>query len=133
MILTARRFESIPARLRELSDFIVDSEEVETGGIVYDLFLYYTPWDYMSLRRRARIQYAKFLDVMIPTTKMPQELWDKMMEVRRSLGMKRLDMVIKALEAREYIELEHILKIREKVEKVKKKIESEAAEEVEEE
>lgn len=89
LIMTARAFESIPARLRELADYVVEASESRLpSGTVLDVFKFYTYSDYARWRRRrAGLLYV---DVLPPSVKMPKELWNRMLEVRKKTGLARL-------------------------------------------
>jgi len=110
LVMTARSFSSIPARLRELTDLVVEAKEVDIGGVVLDIFKYYSYDDYVSLRRRR--QGLKYIDVLLPTIKMPNEMWIKMIEVRRATGLERIKLVKEALEVQPLLELRRLTKLR---------------------
>lgn len=113
LILTARTFESIPARLRELSDMVIEAREIDFQGVILDIFSYYMYDDYVSKRRRR--QGLKFIDVLLPTIKMPDVMWKRMLETRRRTGLERLKMVAMALELQPKLELVRILRMRKQV------------------
>jgi len=110
IVMTARSFNSIPARLRELTDLVVEAKEVDLSGAVLDIFMYYSYDDYVSLRRR-RVG-LKYIDILLPTVKMPDELWSKMIETRRATGLERIKIVKEALEVQPLIELRRIAKLK---------------------
>ena len=94
LVMTARSFESIPARLRELADLVVYAHEVDFNGVVLDVFEYYRYEDYGSKRSKPIA-----VDVMPPTARMPEQMWLKMMEVRRETALRRLSMLSEFLKA----------------------------------
>lgn len=89
LIMTATSFNSIPARLRDIADIVVETNEVDVGGSVMDLFLFYRRDKYVSSARREPV----YIDVAPPNMLMPDLLWRKMRSVRRDIGIKRLAMV----------------------------------------
>jgi len=123
LILTARSFSSIPARMRELSDLVVDAEEILVGDRVVDLFRYYRLDDYSSKRRKE--ENLLYIDVLAPCVRMPDGMWKRMLKARRELSKKRLEHFSEEMEVREEMLEEKLEKI---VEKKKKKKEEKADE-----
>lgn len=113
LILTARRFASIPSRLREITDIIVEAKEIDYQGIILDVFFYYLYDDYIRGRRDRII----FIDVMPPTARIPDDLWNRMLEIRRSTGIRRLGIVEEVLSNLPQLEKSYLDKIRKKYEK----------------
>jgi len=114
LILTARRFNSIPSRLREITDIVVEAKEIDYQGIILDIFFYYLYDDYV----RGRRDRILFIDVMPPTAKIPDELWNKMLEIRRSTGIRRLGLVEDVLSNLPQLEKSYFDKIKKKYEKL---------------
>ncbi len=127
LIMTARSFNSIPARLREITDIVVEAKEVDVEGMILDVFKFVPYDDYTSKRRRERNALA--VDVLLPTVRMPQDLWNKMVEARRTTGLRRIQIVDKMLELLPKVEEMRLEKFVEKVEK--RMEESEEEEEIE--
>ena len=116
LIMTARSFNSIPARMRELTDLVVEAKEVDMDGIILDLFFYYMYDDYVSMKRKQ--DGLKYIDVMLPVVKMPDHLWERMVEIRRATGLERMTIIKEAVEIQPKLELLRLQKIRERVEKL---------------
>ena len=131
LIITARNFTSIPARLREITDLVIEAKEVDIQGVVLNVFKFYLYDDYTSKRRREKNILA--VDVMPPVVKMPQSLWERMIEIRRSTGLQRISVVEKMLELHPKIEELKVARLIEKVEKGLEELSEEEKEEAEEE
>ena len=101
LVLTARNFHSIPARLRELSDLIAEARigTVGSRGPVLNILQFYRYDDYLSTRRRR--ENLLFIDVMLPSIRMPQSIWEKMIEVRKETAEKRLRKLRKEMREKE--------------------------------
>ncbi len=119
IIMTARRFESIPSRLREICDIVVDAREVTTDdGIVADVFEYYRYEDYIgSKSRRTRLKKLLYVDAIPPTLKMPDYIWKYMLTIRRETGMRRLELVYRGVQALSELEEQQLEKIIKKTQK----------------
>ena len=117
LILTAKSLNSIPGRLREISDIVVEAREVTTeNGIVADVFEYYRYEDYVSSHSRSsRLKKVMYVDVMPPTTRIPDDLWERMMEIRRATGIRRLGLIEKSIKALPEIEKSRIKKTLERL------------------
>lgn len=120
LILTARRFTSIPSRLREITDIIVEAREIDYQGVILDVFYYYLYEDYVRNRRNRIL----FIDVMPPTARIPDDLWNKMLEIRRSTGLKRLGLVEEVLENLPKLEKSYFEKLKKKYEKIEEEVEN---------
>lgn len=92
-IMTARSFEGIPARMREISDYEVYFMEVAVGGggeVPVSIALW-IPRMYAPKRISARSGYASLFaaanmyDAIPPALKMPQEIWSEMEDARRAI------------------------------------------------
>jgi len=116
LIMTARSFKSIPARLRELTDVVAEAREKDISGKVLDVFSYYDYDVYTSMKRKSR--GIKFIDVLLPTAKIPQSLWNKMIDIRAVTAQERISYV------KEMMELKPLLD-KKRLEKLKKGVEAE--------
>ena len=94
-IMTARSFEGIPARMREISDYLVYFMEVAVGegGEVPVSIGLWVPQMYAPKRISPRgltslFSSANMFDAIPPALKMPQELWNVMEEARRRIVLK---------------------------------------------
>lgn len=90
LVLTATSFSAIPARLRDIVDIVVEASEIDVNGYIMDLFVFYRRDKYLPGARKSPI----YIDVAPPTLKMPNKLWEKMINTRVELGQKRLDKVL---------------------------------------
>ena len=113
LILTARSERSIPARMREIVDIVIQASETEVGGYIVDLMRFYRRDDYE--RRKTRIPI--YVDGLIPTLKMPNELWEAMTEARRETGMRRVSMTLEMIEIQGELERMKLEKLKERLEK----------------
>ena len=110
LILTARSFTSVPARLRELTDIVVEASEVDLGGTVLDAFMFYYYNTYVSNKR-----VPVFVDAMPPSIRMSDRFWQKMLEARRKTAMARLETVREFMEAWPELEKEKIRKLKKRL------------------
>lgn len=87
LIMTARSPESVPKRLREISDIVIYARESYVKGATMVLMEYYdaTKYNFETLRG------LLMLDLYPPNARMPDWLWREMVERRRELGLKRLE------------------------------------------
>jgi len=92
LISTARSFDNIPNRIREISDIVADMVEVDLGGVIVDRIEFYKQRDY---KKSGKEKKMLFLDAIPPTAKMPDELWKRMMETRRKIGIARIEEIEK--------------------------------------
>ncbi len=97
LITTARRFSSIPNRIREITDLIADFQELDIESYVVDRIEYYLLEDYTASSKKKRDRML-YLDAIPPTAKMPDDVWEAMMESRREIGIKRLTEIKKLME-----------------------------------
>ncbi len=111
LIMTARNFNAIPSRMREIVDIVIHATEAEIDGFIVDLMKVYRRDEYERRRTRRPIM----IDAYIPTLKMPNKIWMNMVESRRELGRRRLSFVSEILELQPKIEEQKIEKLREKV------------------
>lgn len=97
LILTAKTYESIPSKLREISDYIVEAEQIVDPGSssVVILFKYYESNMYRKrVRGRGRPVY---IDAMPPTAKIPDDIWNTMLSARRDLSIRSIEAVKEAI------------------------------------
>jgi len=113
LIMTARSNNSIPARMREIIDIVIQASESEVEGLIIDLMRYYRRDDYEKRRTRKPIM----IDALPPTLKMPNEIWRAMTEARRELGIKRISRTMEMLELKDKLEEQRIEKLKKRVEK----------------
>lgn len=92
-IMTASSFSTIPARLRDKIDLVVEASEVMYEGYIFNIMLWYRRDKYFGTTRREPL----FIDVFPPTVMMHSGMWQRMMEERRMVGLKRIGVVIDAL------------------------------------
>jgi len=98
LIMTARSQGSMPKRLREISKVVVDASEVLLPThTVLSVFKFYPADEYGKLSRKRR---PHFIDILPPTAKMPDSLWNKMMEERRKSQITSLAKLKAELEER---------------------------------
>jgi hypothetical protein len=129
LIMTARTYYGPAARLREIADYVVDVDELDISGYVVDVLSFKK--HIHSAQRQPRAP-PRYLDVMLPTVRMPEEFWDYMMQIRATTSEKRLEHLGKALEAAERLVEEQLEKLAEKAAKLVES-EKEGSEEGEEE
>ena len=122
IVTTARSFQSIPARLREISDLVVDASEVGIDGILVDLFKWFKHDDYARTSRR-KDKYVLMIDAMPPTARMPDDIWQAMVDARASTAHERLQIVKEALEIAPVAEKEKLEKLRAKLEALAEEME----------
>ena len=91
LVLTSRSFSSIPARMRELSDIVVEAKESIVHGAVVTLLKYYLYDDYIEGGD------PHYIDVWHPYAKMPENIWNEMIEARRKHGRERLERFMKEI------------------------------------
>ena len=106
MIVTALSFDSIPKRIREIIDIVVEAKEINISTAVLDVFTFYLRNEYASSKKR-----PIYIDVMPPTTRIPDYLWQKMLEIRRATGKRRISLVEKVVDALPKLEEKRIEKI----------------------
>ena len=97
LITTARKFTSIPNRIREITDIIADFQELDIESYVVDRIEYYLLDDYTTSSKKKR-EKMLYLDAIPPTAKMPDDVWEAMMESRRAVGIKRLTDIKRLME-----------------------------------
>jgi ACT domain-containing protein len=102
LITTAVSFDSIPKRVRELIDIIVDAKEYTFGTLNIVLFRYFLPND---------MKHPVFIDVMPPNVFMPDEVWKHMLEVRASTCKRRISLIASVIDKLPEIEAKRINKI----------------------
>jgi len=118
LIMTAKSMESIPARLRDLVDVVIEAREIMTAsGIIIDVFEYYRAEEYgLKRTRTTKLKYMIYLDVMSPVAKIPDNIWNQMMEMRRATGLRRIELTMKGLELLPILELKRLEKLAKKAE-----------------
>ena len=117
VIMTARRLESIASRLREISDIVVEARKVTTeDGVTANVYEFYRYEDYISTKHReARLRRVMYVDATPVTVKIPDNIWKRMMETRRTTGLKRVDMVYRATQLFPKIEEQQLEKMMRKL------------------
>jgi len=114
LILTAKNKNSIPSKMREIIDLIIDAKEIDIEGVVMSVLSYYLPNEYELSRRR-----PVMIDIIPPIARIPDKLWSKMIEVRYTTSKRRLELIDKVVEKLPEIEENRISKIISKIEKQK--------------
>lgn len=97
LIVTAKSWDSIPARIKDIVDFVVDARGVvTTKGITAVVMEYYKKDDYRG-KHSSRIKNVIYVDVFPPTAKQPDDIWETMMEKRREIGIRRAEQTLAKL------------------------------------
>jgi len=85
IIMTARDEKSIPSRMREIVNVVIEADEAITHGAAIVFMKYFPP------RSRRRSENVILLDMYPPTATMPEWIWREMLRKRRELGMRRIE------------------------------------------
>ena len=81
IVMTARSTRSVAARLREIAEYVVEARKMVVGRHVFIVF----KW------KEASTDEVIGVDVLPPTMKLPQDVWEWMSERRYELRLKRLE------------------------------------------
>jgi len=111
MVVTALSYDSIPKRIRDIIDIVVEAKEVNINDAVLDLFIFYLRNEYASTKRK-----PIHIDVLPPTARIPDSIWKKMIEIRRSTGQRRISLVEKVIDKLPELEEKRVEKILKRLE-----------------
>lgn len=79
LIVTARSFEGIASKIREIVDIIVQSNYIIfSEGFRVGLFEFFSP----EVWRRRKKYARKYVDVILPCVRLPEDLWSRMISSR---------------------------------------------------